>query len=654
MKSPESPGSLLVVPLIEKNRGGGHLVRSAALVRALRTAGREAFLFLPEVSGEHPPDDIFRIAGLFVENTCEPWVLQEDPRKPRRSGADRANTGFPDFPPWDFIILDQFQTLPEEAASWAALAPLIGIDEGGPARSDFDFLIDLLPNFNRLTPNVSAPSLLPLPKNRRPSFFRDASFEGSPVPPAGGPSLRVLISFGAEDPGELGFPAAMSLARRALPEQFKITLVAPGLPEDKAAILEAAFVRVTRGAPELREQLADYDLLITHFGLTAFEAIHARLPVILVSPGPYHEKLARNAGFFSAGIGPGAASRIGRLFFPYKKGLSGDFLHSLSARCRNIAKRYGLEEPTGELGSILAEYSPQGSRSCPVCGDPQRGSVTLARFPGRSYRRCSHCGMVYLFASTPSPVEYETDYFFSFYKEQYGKTYLEDFPNLVLAGQKRLCIIKALLRGSSGKISRNADRTGENPRLLDIGCAYGPFLAAARDQGFSPQGMDPAEGAVRYVREELGISAQRGMFPDLSRDSLAAGSFTVVSLWYVIEHFMNLNPVLREINRLLRVGGILAFSTPSFRGISGRKSICNFLEKSPRDHWTVWEPGICKKVLARYGFALKKIVITGHHPERFFKGLKKGGLSWNFVFFLSRLFGLGDTFECYAIKKRDL
>jgi hypothetical protein len=101
----------------------------------------------------------------------------------------------------------------------------------------------------------------------------------------------------------------------------------------------------------------------------------------------------------------------------------------------------------------------------------------------------------------------------------------------------------------------------------------------------------------------------------------------------------------------LNTGGVLAFSTPNSSGISGRLSLKKFLEKSPADHWTVWDARRVKKILRRFGFAVKKITVTGHHPERFplCSGLQSG-LAYSIVLFLSRLFRLGDTFEVYAEK----
>jgi len=128
-----------------------------------------------------------------------------------------------------------------------------------------------------------------------------------------------------------------------------------------------------------------------------------------------------------------------------------------------------------------------------------------------------------------------------------------------------------------------------------------------------------------------------------------------VTLWYVIEHFRDCVPVLAEIRKLLKSGGVLAFATPSFTGISGRASLKKFLERSPADHWTSWSPAVAKKVLKRAGFTVKKVVNSGHHPERFplwgkYARNKKSPL-YGLLLAASKIFALGDTFEVYAVKR---
>jgi SAM-dependent methyltransferase len=281
----------------------------------------------------------------------------------------------------------------------------------------------------------------------------------------------------------------------------------------------------------------------------------------------------------------------------------------------------------------------------------------------------------------PPPQRYGEDYFFSAYKKQYGKTYLEDFPVLQKNGEKRLRRIKALLpltAAPSAVASAPAAGTAEAPtppRLREIGCAYGPFLAAAAAAGFDPLGIDPAGEAVDYVRAKLGLPAIRGFFPDdwkaLPGDGEAVSgvegragpaggpglSFDAVSLWFVIEHFRDPRSALEEIYRILKPGGVLAFSTPSFNGVSRRKSAERFLESSPEDHYTIWDPRYCAGVLGKFGFRTRKILITGIHPERLplvgflFPPSRRDSGFYRFFSRLCSLLGWGDTFEVYAVKE---
>jgi 2-polyprenyl-3-methyl-5-hydroxy-6-metoxy-1,4-benzoquinol methylase len=207
--------------------------------------------------------------------------------------------------------------------------------------------------------------------------------------------------------------------------------------------------------------------------------------------------------------------------------------------------------------------------------------------------------------------------------------------------KRRLSIIKSLYSRHPGN--------SHSMTILDIGCAYGPFLLAAREEGFLPFGIDPAEDAVKYVQKELGIPAVQGFFPNYP---LSVPRCDVITLWYVIEHFFDCATALAEIRKMLKQKGILAFSTPSFSGISGRASIRNFLFSNPADHFTIWSPKTCKRALKETGFKVKKIKICGHHPERFplagrFCRSKKSPLYWLFLL-ISKAFGLGDTFEVYA------
>jgi len=674
-----STAPVLIIPAGAKGRGGGHLSRSMFLLRKLVEAGREAYIWIDESLKE----DVLERYGELLDIKHSGAIYPAD--------ASRACSGtgakFPRFisgrkelfeHDWDFVILDNFRTSAREFDFWSSLpgsVPLIGIDEGGPCRDRFDFLIDLLPGVSGHEPNLSAPRLLPLPKNRRQAasgMLDDTGFSSAP--------RRILISFGAEDAAGLGRHVARTLASYS--SFSEITLVTPKNGETDEKDLPGLHVIGT--LPDLKEHLAEYDLFITHFGLAAFEAVYARVPVLLVSPTVYHEKLARNAGFLT--INPGKKINSGN---NRKKTQAGQMIkaahlfEALKIKREEIARRYGLEEDQKEdLAVYINSLVLHSPANCPACGE-KAGFKALARFAELTYCLCPACGIIYLSRLSAPKVNYNGEYFFDSYKKQYGKTYLEDFPNLKETGRRRMAVIKSLhmaeaQRAQVRQYTKNSwvnkllqllnipapcpKSAVSNPGLLDIGCAYGPFLTAAAEAGFAPEGIEPIEDAARYVREELGFPCRQGFFREGNRDSPALyeeGSFDAVTLWFVLEHFRDPGKALREIHGLLKEGGALAFSTPSCSGISGRKSLHAFLKSSPEDHWTVWSPGVCRRILKQYGFRLRKIVVTGHHPERFpFLGRfiqpdKKGGLGsllFHLLLFISRLFGLGDTFEAYGIK----
>ncbi|MDR1239706.1 MAG: class I SAM-dependent methyltransferase [Treponema sp.] len=671
---------VLVVPGLEKGRGGGHLIRSLALIRDLRALGRETWLYLEPGAGAAPPD-----FSRFCEGFSDSWTF--------------SGPGGPGAVSWAFIVLDRFRTPEGEFRRWAALGPLIGIDEGGPCRKNFDFLIDLLPGLNR-GPNIQRPSLIPLPEKRRP--LREGGRAGDcGEEPVKAP--RILVGFGAEDAAGLGLLVCRALTaagpggRAGKPvDRYEIdyipgTLHRPGGSSGQrpagAGPAVSPGIRFLPPVPSLGEHLADYDLLITHYGLSAFEALYARVPVLLVSPGPYHEKLAKRAGFFSAGIGAGGARRAASFLYRPLPGAGGrtslNQVFPPAFSPEKIAARHGLDRPREQtLAGLLENFAPLISPACPGCGSPIRPGLSpvvpagaeaeteagtkapragalspvLARFPRRTYRRCPRCGIIFMERLDPPPIEYSREYFFEFYQKQYGKTYLEDFPSLIALGHKRLKIIRALLP-EDHRPGPHAGPGDLPRRLLDIGCAYGPFLVAAQEAGFVPLGIDPAEDAVRYIRETLKLEALAGFFPETALPAPeTARRFDTVCLWYVIEHFRDPRQVLAEARRFLMPGGVLAFATPAFSGISGRKNRRDFLEKSPPDHWTIWSPQSCRRILKKAGFRLRRLRVTGHHPERFpllgrfvrrLPPERRGALS-GALLLVSRIFRLGDTFEAYA------
>jgi 2-polyprenyl-3-methyl-5-hydroxy-6-metoxy-1,4-benzoquinol methylase/spore coat polysaccharide biosynthesis predicted glycosyltransferase SpsG len=600
--------AILIAPCCEEGRGGGHLNRCIALTNDLRALGREAWLYLP--------DKTVKITNLLKsKNFNSSWIINNE----------QINRSF------GLIILDRFQTPRDEILRWKKIAPVIGIDEGGSYRDYFDFLIDILipERFIKPSANITSCGFLELPKNSKTAQDTKSS-----------KVLKILISFGQEDAAGLGSSVLKKLLKKNLNET-EITLLKGALNNSKLQI--PGSVKVLDFIPNLADHLHEYDLVITHYGITAYEAIFAGTEVLLDHPTLYHKKLAKKSGFLSIKY---LNSTVDFIANRRKSAIQQQADESAEIIKKRTHGLWGSRQKKENLNlaELCNNFSLIVNRSCPVCGadTPIR---SIRRFSERTYRRCSRCGVIYMDRTYPPPVEYEIEYFNESYKKQYGKTYLEDFDNIKKTSKKRLKTIKSL--------------TSNRGPLLDIGCAFGPFLSAAQEEGFIPAGIDPSQDAVRYVQEQLKIQAIQGFFPNcripevnpLTPPSL----FNVITLWYVIEHFTVCLTVLKEIKKILIPDGILAFSTPSYSGISGRANLGRFLSASPADHRTIWSPVMCKKALSLSGFKVKKITVTGLHPERFpffgkFANNKKSFLHW-LLLAISKIFRLGDTFEVYAQTK---
>jgi SAM-dependent methyltransferase len=605
--------SILLVPSTARGNGSGHLVRCLSLARSL---GEGASVYIPEAAGAAD----WSLAELSLAYARELAGVQLVSRLPPSPG----------FGTWDLVVLDRRASSQEDLAFWERFACVLAIDEGGEAREAADYLLDILPRHPRSRggrPNRSGLGLLDLPLNRRlpPREFK-----------------KVLISFGGEDPAGLALSLARLLVGEGLVETSALTIVSGALGRGSAALgLEGA--TLLGPVQDLKEHLARYDLVFTQFGLTAFEAAWAGCGVILLNPSRYHLELARASGFPEVGLAKPDLARLR------------SYLRSPALVLSALARV--LPEANEALSGLLADLEPTGSRACPSCGSSSRRG--LYRDPARSYFRCRDCGLVYMLRfSRGREKPYKKEYFFEEYRKQYGKTYLEDWPALSAMAKARLDIIEGMAKSSLGR------RRGLS--LLDVGCAYGPFLAAAKSRGQEPYGLDAAEEAASYVRRELGIPAAAGDFLDPLTASAFGGPFDVLTMWYVVEHFERLDRALRNAAFLVRPGGILALSTPSSEGATGRFDLRGFFAHSPEDHFTVWEPSRVKGILKAYGFRVERIRITGHHAERL-PGLRflarpggEGRLGpatlarkalARLGVMVSRAFGLGDTFEVYAVRE---
>jgi SAM-dependent methyltransferase len=98
-------------------------------------------------------------------------------------------------------------------------------------------------------------------------------------------------------------------------------------------------------------------------------------------------------------------------------------------------------------------------------------------------------------------------------------------------------------------------------RVLDLGCGSGRFVAALRDAGADPVGVELAQAALQRARGNVPGADLRLVAPD---GTLPLGHGEVDLVWCseVLEHVPDTIAFLTEVRRVLRRGGRLLMTVP--------------------------------------------------------------------------------------------
>lgn len=624
----------LVVPDTRRGHGTGHMTRAARLAASL-DSGAELLIDFPWNEECHETRSVAEIAGRYGAR------IRQDARELL---YDRPSSN-----EWTLVIIDAQKITRAAHAMLRTLAPTVGIDLGGEARLYASYLIDTLPNLFAHAPNLYDPGLNELPARLRPPEALAETCNGGSSPAR--ENVRILVTLGGEDPAALTPRVLESLGRARSVADGSVDVVLGPMAAGNIEYENRTVSSVVR-CSRLKDIVGNYDIVITTFGLTAYEALAAGCTVLTVAPGRYHRHLAARAGLYSLG-GPRRIGGVDRAIRQWKE------ISHAQERLR--------PQPDRSLADVVRAIDSGGIGPCPIRGGFDYPAVT--RTPERTYRKSMYPGLYYLERFAPLEIAYTERYFFEEYRKQYGRSYLEDFGHIRSMCEHRLDRIERLLSPSADASSLagsgadpppttappaapTSEQSVPKPFLVDLGCAYGPMLAAASARGYAVQGVEWFAGAVEYCNDSLGLPAVQGDVCDRSLpDRLGlSGCVDVVTMWYVIEHLRDLDALLDTVRSFLRPGGVFAFATPNASGASARVDFARFLGGGPADHWSIWSERHARRVLTQLGFSHTTTVVTGHHPERFAPKLARTTLGNRIVHRWSILRRLGDTFEAYAIR----
>jgi 2-polyprenyl-3-methyl-5-hydroxy-6-metoxy-1,4-benzoquinol methylase len=266
---------------------------------------------------------------------------------------------------------------------------------------------------------------------------------------------------------------------------------------------------------------------------------------------------------------------------------------------------------------------------CPLCGADDfkvrypatisvTGETSSERFRCTSHDlgrhgeivSCKRCGMVY---NNPQP---DPEMLLSLYKDVEDPLYQEE-------SEARVRTYRRSLR----QLRRFSTPPG---KLLDVGCYTGVFMETAAADGWTVEGVELSSWAAGIAKEK-----NIGTVYNQSLEELATPTdrFDVVSMWDVMEHLTEPSAMLRDVHRLLKSGGILAFSTHMVDSMAVRVMGTKypfFMEM----HVAHFSRSTTQKILEANGFELikirphRRILRFGYFLEKLQHKIKLPPFSW--------------------------
>lgn len=185
---------------------------------------------------------------------------------------------------------------------------------------------------------------------------------------------------------------------------------------------------------------------------------------------------------------------------------------------------------------------------CPACQSLRQQFAFDVK--GYAIVRCHECGSLFV-RDVP-----DADQIQSLYLEEGYYQHSPDSVERIQAENRRRC--------------QTLRRLTEGRNLLDVGCAAGFLLDAAKTAGFDACGVDQTPHTVAEARRR-GHRVTLGTLNDVAKRAGTNDSgFDAVTALDVIEHVPDPCLFLQQLVDLTRPGGIVVLSTPNYSGLVAR------------------------------------------------------------------------------------
>lgn len=139
----------------------------------------------------------------------------------------------------------------------------------------------------------------------------------------------------------------------------------------------------------------------------------------------------------------------------------------------------------------------------------------------------------------------------------YQSEYRLDYKGVVTPRKKHVLRAGRL---AQGRLRYLLHRLQPGDAVLDIGAGGGEFVAIARAEGLSAEGLEPNQGYARHAATVLGLPVRQGTWQD---STVAPEGLAAVTMFHVLEHLPDPIACLRKLAEWLRPAGLLLVEVPN-------------------------------------------------------------------------------------------
>lgn len=138
-------------------------------------------------------------------------------------------------------------------------------------------------------------------------------------------------------------------------------------------------------------------------------------------------------------------------------------------------------------------------------------------------------------------------------------------------------------------------------KLLDVGAGTGMFAQTMIDAGWEVKGLEPDEGA-RNIAARSNIQLHE---PSIL-SSLEEKSFSVITLWHVLEHVHQLHEYMDQFHKFLTSSGTLIIAVPNYTSQDATHYGANWAAYDVPRHLYHFSPQSMKLLLEKHQFKLMR------------------------------------------------